>query len=296
MSINLKVALLWAAGLSITPALAQNTLVHPNEETTFVKQLPREDGKSTPTAVYPVANCIGIAIISHGAGGSESGYSYLAKALQQKSWYTVVPGHQESGIPALRQHIKDTGRRAGIKAGLAALITDKSAYQGRFADIQAALQVAKQQCTSDTTILLGHSMGAATTILLAGAKNKLDVQVPQLAFDAYVAMSPQGVGSIFPAHAWSGIAAPVLTMTGTKDTELGGAPWQTRLEPFKDMQAPCKWSAVIDGATHMSFGGMTRNATEKSLILQTTLSFMEQIKLRKCDPPASTAGLELKTK
>ena len=277
-------------------SLALLTVASQAQSTTETQHLHREDGTETLASIYPVANCKGIAIISHGAAGSETGYVYLAKALQEQAWYTVVPGHRESGMPALRQHMKGKGIIGGLKNGLSSLVTDDGAYRGRFLDIQAALQYAQQHCASDTTILLGHSMGAATTMLMAGAKNNLELQAPKLHFDAYVAMSPQGVGSIFPQHAWASISAPVLSMTGTKDTELGGLSWQTRLDPFNDMQAPCKWSAVVEGATHMSFGGMTRNATEKSLILDTTLHFMEQIKLRRCDAPTTRAGIELKTK
>ncbi|WMW79294.1 alpha/beta fold hydrolase [Undibacterium cyanobacteriorum] len=257
-----------------------------------VQDLIRADGANTRAALYQVTNCKGIAVISHGAGGSESGYSYLAKALQEQAWFTVVPGHRESGIPALRQQMNGKG----IKAGLANLITDASAYRGRFMDIEAALAYARQHCHTDTTVLIGHSMGAATTMLLAGAHNKLALQAPSLPFDAYVAMSPQGVGSIFPSHAWSGISKPVMTMTGTKDTELGGLAWETRLDPFKDMQPPCKWSAVIDGATHMSFSGMTRDKQEKELIISTTLHFLDQIKNRQCSLPAVIAGIEIKSK
>ena len=85
-------------------------------------------------------------------------------------------------------------------------------------------------------------------------------------------------------------------MTGTKDTELGGLVWETRLDPFKDMQPPCKWSAVIDGATHMSFSGMTRDKQERELIINTTLSFLNQIKSRQCAQPAAIAGIEIKSK
>ena len=72
-------------------------------------------------------------------------------------------------MPALRQHMKGKGIIGG-KNGLSSLVTDDGAYRGRFLDIQAALQYAQQHCASDTTILLGHSMGAATTMLMAGLK------------------------------------------------------------------------------------------------------------------------------
>ena len=44
-------------------------------------QLTRADGHSVPAMFYaPTGNCQGVALISHGAGGSEKGYGYLALA------------------------------------------------------------------------------------------------------------------------------------------------------------------------------------------------------------------------
>jgi dienelactone hydrolase len=199
-------------------------------------------------------------------------------------------------MKALRQHMKGKALFRGVEQGLEALVTDKAAYLDRFLDIQAALLWAQNQCSNPARYLIGHSMGAATLMLEAGAKNKLGLNTPAEKFDAYIAMSPQGVGSIFPAQAWHQINAPVLIMTGTQDKELGGLPWQTRTEPYEDMPAGCKWLGVIDGATHMSFAGRGRGKQEEALIVNTVLSFMRSSKDQSCIPPASPAGLELKNK
>lgn len=249
--------------------------------------LPRSDGIKTPVMHYaPVGVCLGTVILSHGAGGSENGLSYLGEFLQSKGWRAVVLGHAESGRAALRAKIPGMD----IKAGLAALITDPAAYRGRFADIEAALAWQQGRCINPFTALVGHSMGAATVMLAAGADNRLGLRT-RIGFDAYVAMSPQGVGRIFPANAWRGIRAPVYALTGTEDKELN-ADWRSRLEAYKNMAPGCKWQGVITGADHMAFG-RGGSDSEKALITGSILSFLEKAKTRDCRQTFAAPGIRM---
>ena len=254
----------------------------------------RQDGKPVQIKVYaPPAGdiCLGIAIISPGAGGSESGYAYLGQALSSLRYLTVVVGHQESGLQALKQQIQGQG----LRDGLARLITDPRAYEGRFMDIAAAKHWAAQHCNAGEAILLGHSMGAATTMIEAGAKNKLGLSVAD-AFDIYIALSPQGSGSIFPVGAWQGISKPLLSITGTKDDELGGGSWETRREPFENMAPGCKWFAVIEGATHMNLAGHGMSRRSQALTTQTIEQFLLAVHQGECKPPAPQRGIQVLAK
>jgi dienelactone hydrolase len=253
-------------------------------------QLARSDGAKTPALHYaPVGVCLGTVIISHGAGGSENGLAYLGKFMQSKGWRAIVLGHAESGRAALRAKIPGLD----IKAGLAALITDPAAYRGRFADIQAALVWQKGRCKNPFTALVGHSMGAATVMLAAGADNQLGLRT-RIGFDAYVAMSPQGAGRIFPENAWRGITAPVYALTGTEDKALN-ANWQSRLEAYKSMPPGCKWQGIITDANHMAFG---RGGSEGETVLITgsVLSFLEKAKTKDCSRPYSGKGIRIDSK
>ncbi|NBY17014.1 MAG: hypothetical protein EBQ78_05110 [Betaproteobacteria bacterium] len=82
---------------------------------------------------------------------------------------TIVTGHQESGARVLREHLL----RDGIQRGLAKLITHPNAYRGRLMDVAAAQRWAFERCGSSKSILIGHSMGAATVMLEAGARNNV---------------------------------------------------------------------------------------------------------------------------
>ena len=252
---------------------------------------PRSDGAQVPLRVFTpnTKSCAPLALLSPGAGGSENGLAYLAEGLQAHGWKAIVMGHKESGLQVLRRDVA----RSGISGGLLDMTTDADAYKARFMDITAALAWADGQCHAPIRVLLGHSMGAATVMLEAGAKNKLGLE-GQDRFHAYVALSPQGPGSIFPEQAWSGIHKPVLNFTGTHDRALEGS-WQTRTIPFQQMSPGCKWLGVIDGATHMQLGGGDPSGRIQQPVLETVFSFLNGVRSGSCTPPAySSISLQFK--
>lgn len=255
--------------------------------------LQRQDGSTVAVSVYPpkTSTCRGVAIVSPGAGGSETGYAYLGEGLSGLGYLAVVVGHQESGRRALREHM----RGGTLREGLADLITDPAAYRGRFMDIAAARQWAAARCPAAESVLVGHSMGAATTMMEAGARNQVGMSGAD-AFGAYIALSPQGAGSIFPAGAWSDIKRPVLTITGTRDDELGGGSWRTRTEPYANMPPGCKWLAVIDGATHMNLAGNGMSRPTQALAIQVISAFLDALRLGDCRGPAPQRGIDVQTK
>lgn len=259
-----------------------------------VVQLTRADHTVVSISAYGQKNgsCRGVAIISPGAGGSHRGYKYLGEAVASFGYLGVVVGHPESGRRAMREHT----RGAGLRDGLAELITEPEAYRGRFMDIAAALQWTKSRCASaQRQVLIGHSMGAATAMMEAGARNKLGIRGGD-GFSAYIAVSPQGPGSIFPENAWSGVGKPVLLLTGTRDNELDGGSWETRTEPFKSMPPGCKWLGVIDGANHMNFAGSGMSRRTEALTSQAIAAFLNGFQRNDCSAPARLAGMDLKTK
>lgn len=244
------------------------------------------------TVYWPQGTCQGIAIISPGAGGGEDGYRYLGEALAGLRYLAAVVGHHEGG----RQDLRERTRGQGLRDGLAELVTDGSAYAERLKDIAALKQWAKVQCgASSMSVLVGHSMGAATTLIEAGARNHLGVAGSN-AFDAYIALSPQGSGPIFPKHAWPQIHSPVLILTGTRDNALGGASWQTRTEPFDDMAPGCKWLGVVQGATHAHFAGNGLSRRTESLATQVIADFLSKAPTGHCKPSKHPPALTVQFK
>ena len=138
-------------------------------------------------------------------------------------------------------------------------------------------------------------MGAATVMMAAGARNYLNIHAAPK-YSAYIAISPQGSGSIFPANAWSEISHPVLMLTGTQDKELGGVSWESRTEPFENMKSGCKWLGVIDGATHMNFAGRGLSKNTETLTNQVIRDFLSTIEAGDCKPNSQWVEITLKTK
>lgn len=256
-------------------------------------QAPRVDGAETPMRVYvpAMSGCAPLALISPGAGGSEDGYSYLAKALQEDGWRAIVMGHKESGGASLRSDMRESH---GVKKGLQELVNDPAAYTARTMDIAAALKWANSSCKAPFVALLGHSMGARTVLLEAGAKNNYGVKSANR-FDAYIALSPDGPGPMFPKDSWDGIHKPVLMLTGTRDGSLDGD-WKTRTIPYDAMPAGCKWLGVIDGATHMNFAGAGFAGSTEKLTLLETKAFLDGLRKGKCGEPVRADGISLKSK
>jgi dienelactone hydrolase len=235
---------------------------------------------------------MGTAILSHGAGGSERGLRYMAEHLQSQGWLVVSVGHAESGRDVLAAKWRNTESKSR-RDGLASLLTDSAAYTARFDDIQAAVNWTKGRCKSPHTALIGHSMGAASTLLLAGAKNNLGLQ-RRIDFDAYVAMSAQGVGALFPANAWSAIKAPVYVLTGTQDNANNGD-WTSRLAVYQSLPPGCKWQGIIEGANHMAFG-RGGNAAEQAMITESVSAFLRATRSRSCALVYKHNGIQLQHK
>jgi len=253
----------------------------------------RGDRQATPGQAYrpKMAFCRGIAIVSPGAGGSEQSYRYLGETLSSLGYLTVVTGHQESGLRVLRERTLQNG----LRRGLAELITDPVAYRGRLMDVEAATRWAGDQCESSESILVGHSMGAATAMISAGASNHLEANGTNV-FSAYIALSPQGAGLIFPENAWAAIKAPMLMVTGTRDMELGGRSWETRTEPFKRMPEGCKWLGIIEGATHLNFAGIGMSRSVEVLTAQTIGAFLDGVHRGDCRLEKPIDGIDVYTK
>ena len=235
--------------------------------------------------------CAPLALISPGAGGNEDGYKYLAEGLRQDGWRAIVMGHQESGRAALRSDIRHT---RGIKSGLEMLVNDPAAYQSRLLDIAAALKWAGASCAAPFVALLGHSMGARTVMLEAGAINNLGVK-GQDRFGAYVALSPDGPGKMFPENAWSKIHKPMLLLTGTRDKGLDGD-WKSRAIPFDNMPAGCKWLGVVDKASHMNFAGVGFADTAERVTVVETKAFLDALRGGKCGTPVAATGITVRNK
>ena len=284
MTLPLRLLVLASLLVAAAPVVAQKHV-----------DVARADGASVPLAVYePVAaakGCAPLALISHGAGGSERGLRYLGDAFARDGWRAVVVGHRESGLGPLAADI----RADGFKRGIADLITNADAYKARFMDIDAARAWSDKSCKAPFSALIGHSMGAITVMLEAGATNKIGIRGGG-GFDAYVALSPEGPGAVFPAGAWLPIRAPMLLVTGTRDRGLEGD-YAWRMQAYDGLAPGCRWLAVIDGASHMDFGGLrSANARAEGATATLATRYLDGLRAGRCASAPKLDGVVLRTK
>jgi predicted dienelactone hydrolase len=194
-------------------------------------------------------------ILSHGLGGDNSALGWMDAPAVAAGYRVMVMEHAESGRGALRRTFRQ---------GADAVLRDPALWQARAADLAAALARATRDCRPRPLVLGGHSMGAAMTMVEAGARSS--VPYPgQNRFDAYIAVSPQGQpGWAFAGPgAWRGVTRPVLMLTGTRDDGFDGTGWQTRLTAFDGLPPGRKRLAVIDGASHFNLGGLGNRAAQR---------------------------------
>ena len=252
----------------------------------------RSDDAQTPLRIfaYRGESCAPLAVISPGAGGTENAYSYLAEGLRDRGYLAVVMGHKESGPATLRHDIV----HEGIHGGLKDMVTDPALQNDRMLDLAAAFAWAEKQCRHPYKVLLGHSMGSDTVMFEAGAHNKLGVHGEDR-FDAYVALSPSGPGSIFSADSWKDIRKPLFVLTGTRDKGLEGT-WEWRTRPYDGMPPGCKWLGVVDGATHMNFAGVGFAGKTEKLTLSSITAFLDDARSGRCALPSAEPGITLKSK
>jgi pimeloyl-ACP methyl ester carboxylesterase len=212
--------------------------------------LPRADGAATPVKRYgSQTGCGPTMIISHGLGGNENGNAALAAAMARAGWRVMVLGHRESGPSELRAVFMS----GDIRNGLIRAASNPSSHKARFMDVDAAVTELTKVCRPSPFVLAGHSMGALTTMLEAGAVSRF-ARSGKDRFDAYVAISPQGVGAFYTSGAWTAVRKPVLMITGSQDRTAEGPP-ETRMTAFEGLPPGRKRFAIISGAGHIALAG-----------------------------------------
>jgi predicted dienelactone hydrolase len=236
-------------------------------------------GRPLPIRVYFPARAAGhwpVIVFSHGLGGSRLGYAYLGRAWAQQGYVSIHPTHRESAELRSPLAIEDIeGAEGGSAPRLQALAAMKKAiddprnWEARPRDValvidslewlQEHVPALRGHLDPGTVGIAGHSFGAYTTLLLAGARPRVHGHFRDFSEKrarAFIALSPPGNGSRgLETDSWESIDRPVLCITGTRDAGLSGEPPAWRQESFQSMPAGGKALAVIDGAEHFTFSG-----------------------------------------
>lgn len=251
--------------------------------------LQRADGATTRVrALGPQQGCVRTVLFSHGLGGDIEKPSELSLALGGLGWRVLAIEHVESGPAALVGLAKapSPGEYFRARAG------DPHRHQARFADLDAAYAEATRACRPPQLMLIGHSMGATTAMLEAGAATHFG-SMGQDRFDAYVALSPRGAGMLFPVDGWRGVKKPMLMVTGPDDASVEGD-WRTRLSAFEGLPKGRKRLAIVPRTNHFEMGGFVMPVA--ATILELVTEFADSAASQAALAPSRVAGIETRDK
>ena len=227
-------------------------------------------------------------VFSHGIGGSRRGYTWLGR---------FVAAH---GIASL--HLQHVGSdRTLWSGGLFSLVgrlqdaaqTDEAL--ARVLDFRFALDtlLAGEWCGGidrQRIVAAGHSYGANTSLLVAGARVPQAAAAPVLADPrvraAIVMSAPPFYGEPEPRRILQGVTVPTLHVTCTDDVIRIPGFWsgfEDRLAVFEATGSARKWLAVYEGGSHSIFtdrggtGGAVLNPRVKQATRELALAFVRGV-------------------
>jgi pimeloyl-ACP methyl ester carboxylesterase len=273
-----------AAPLDASPATAWRT-----EDLDWVDATRQ---RSVPVRVYwPLAeaaersgNALPLVVFSHGIGGSRRGYSYIGQHLASQ------------GIASL--HVQHIGSDRQLWWGNLLQLPDRlrlAAQPGealeRVKDVRFALNrlLTEQGARIDVNrlIMAGHSYGANTSLLLAGAAIPGYEGLAEPRFKAAVFISaPPLHGVDAPSQALAAIQVPTLHITCTEDVIRVPGYFSTakeRIALFEQTGSVHKWLAVFHGGSHSVFtdrggtGGLAQNPRIKGATKRLVADFVRAV-------------------
>lgn len=255
----------------------------------------QDDSRQRPVPVrlyWPAqaqaGQAVPLVLFSHGIGGSRRGYSYLGAYWASQ------------GVAAL--HVQHVGSDRGLWSGnLLQLVgrlqgaAKEDEALNRVQDVRFALDqlLASRygpQIRRDAILAAGHSYGANTTLLLAGARVEREGRVLALAEPrlraAIVISAPPFYGEAEPQRILAGVRVPTLHITATDDViRIPGyySPASDRLQVFEATGGPAKALAVFQGGSHSIFtdrsgtGGVALNPQVKAATRELTMAFVREV-------------------
>jgi predicted dienelactone hydrolase len=229
-----------------------------------------------------------LVVFSHGIGGSRNGYSYLGRYWASRGYASLHLQHVGSDRNLW------FGSPFDLVARLQGAAQDGEAI-ARVHDLSFALdQLLQSELASrldaQRIVAAGHSYGANTTLLAAGARVQrngqgLDLRDPRIKA-AIVLSAPPFYGESDSARILGPISVPSLHVTATEDIiripgYYSGA--EDRVAVFDATGSARKTLAVFSGGSHSMFtdragtGGVTLNPLVKAATRELSLAFLDSV-------------------
>jgi predicted dienelactone hydrolase len=228
-------------------------------------RLPKGDGK------FPLI------VFSHGFGANKDAFAPVSECWASHGFVVVHPQHADAGKAAdllggdqgsdrdrrarLREMLrKERGSGDGFNSPAAAAnrVADVVAILDNLDQLEKAVPALAGKIDRERIGMAGHSFGAATSLLIAGATTSATGAAKSHAdprIRCVLAFSPSGAGEYgFTDASFGHLKLPMLCITGTRDIRPGhSVEW--RREAHDKSPPGGKYLLILDGANHVSFGG-----------------------------------------
>ena len=247
-----------------------------------------------PAAAF--AQPVPLVVFSHGIGGSREGYSYLGKNWAAQGYASLHVQHEGS----------DNRLWTGNPLALVARMQDaaqESEAVNRVHDLRFALDQVLSSAhlapslDADRIVAAGHSYGANTVLLAAGAvvqRPSGPVHLRDNRLKAAVIISaPPFHGEQGPHDIVKSIEIPTLHITATgDDIRIPGyvSSYEDRVRLFEQIGSTEKTLAVYRDGSHSMFtdrlntGGQALNPKVKTATLALTLAFFNDVLAGQTEP------------
>ncbi|MHC4606256.1 MAG: alpha/beta hydrolase [Planctomycetota bacterium] len=203
-----------------------------------------------------------VIVWSHGATGTKDHYRPLVQHWATHGYVSIQPNHSDSrALTGKAGPGPDTFRDWQNRPKDIAFLLDS------LDEIEKKVPALKGKLDRKKIGAGGHSFGAHTTQMIAGATTKDLGGNRESHADkrplAFLLLSPQGVGTQsagLDEKSWDGVTRPFIVITGTMDFGRKGDDWTWRLHPYEYAPPEDKFLLVIQGAYH-GFGGLVDDGT-----------------------------------
>jgi len=254
-------------------------------EKTF-KDLSR-DGREIPMKIYfpESGGPYPVIVFSHGLGGSMEGYQYLGSYWAAHGFVCAHVQHKGSDEELWK------GKTFGGALSMTKAMFSPENAVNRPKDISYTIDALTGLNDSEPQLkgkldmkrlgVAGHSFGAYTTLAIAGQSFPGDKSYRDERVIAAIEMSAPGktFRKSGAEEAYTSIKIPMMHMTGTNDKMPFNENPESRLIPFKKINANNQFLLVFEGGDHMLFAGQRRkgdgsnDALYHSLIQRASAAF-----------------------
>ena len=212
--------LLAAAQTAPTSAVADETWSDGGRKRDVPVRLRWPDGNRFP-GLRPVV------LFSHGLGGTRDGGTVWGTSWAEAGFMVIHLQHAGSDLPAVRGVADSFADRAGLRSAaspqqLLARLGDVAFVLDEVGRRHAAKQERWREVRATRIGMSGHSFGAHTTLGVAGQSYPGFAGMGEDRLASFIAFSPT-VPIVGDARtAFAGLQRPVLSITGTRDSDVLG--------------------------------------------------------------------------